>query len=424
MGTGGRVILLLAVAVVAGALLLGSHGSREDTKPGLAREVPKVARRVEVLRKLRFKHTPKPRVVSAKQAEEEGLGEIDRSYPPARRRADEEVLKLLGLIPPKADLRKISGAIYGEQVAGYYDPRHKRLSVVRGASGLSGEIVLAHELTHALEDQRFDIPELPSGTDDRSTASQAITEGTATAVMLDYARRYIGSGDALSQALGGLGEASKKPETKLPRYVQDSLEFPYFGGLSFVQALRQRAGGGWRLVNEAIGKRPPASTEQILHPEKWVARERPVPVSLGAAARARPPGSKAIDRGELGEYDTREILSEALDADAAGRAAAGWGGGRYTLWQRPAPREACAPPCRRRGALVVSWCLGTARDAREFSRALTAWLSLHLHARPRGGGSWRVGAGAAQVVERSRATAIAFAPLAPQAGRLASAAVR
>src|SRR3954452_10695085 len=152
MGTAGRVILLVVVAVVAGALLLGSHSGRKDSKPSLAREVPKVARRVEVLRNLRFKHIPKPRIVSAKQAEAEGLGEIDRSYPPARRRADEEVLKLLGLIPPKADLRKISGAIYGEQVAGYYDPRHKRLSVVRGASGLSGEIVLAHELTHALED--------------------------------------------------------------------------------------------------------------------------------------------------------------------------------------------------------------------------------------------------------------------------------
>src|SRR3954447_12324532 len=408
MGTPGRVILLVVVAVVAGALLLGSHGGRKDSKPSgrkdskpsLAREVPKVARRVEVLRKLRFKHIPKPRIVSAKQAEAEGLGEIDRSYPPARRRADEEVLKLLGLIPPKADLRKISGAIYGEQVAGYYDPRHKRLSVVRGASGLSGEIVLAHELTHALEDQRFDIPEPAAGTDDGSSASQAITEGTATALMLDYGRRYIGSGDALGQALGGLGDATKKPETKLPRYVQNSLEFPYFGGLTFVQALRQRAGGGWRLVNQALAKRPPVSTEQVLHPEKWVARERPGPVALRAAAGALPPGFKRIDRGELGEYDTREILSGALDAAAAGRAAAGWGGGRYVLWQGSAPHTGCAAPCRRRDAFVISWRWDTARDAREFSRALTAWLALHLHARPRGGGSWRVGAGAAHVVER------------------------
>src|SRR4051794_41576909 len=112
MGTGGRVILLLAVALVAGALLLGSHGSREDTKPGLAREVPKVARRVEVLRKLRVKHVPKPRGVSAKLAEKEGLRAVDQSYPPARRRADEEGLKLLRLIPPKAGPRQDSGAVY------------------------------------------------------------------------------------------------------------------------------------------------------------------------------------------------------------------------------------------------------------------------------------------------------------------------
>src|SRR3954452_14658657 len=211
MGTAERVILVVVVALVAGALLFGTSGGHKDAKPGLAAEVPKVAARVAGLRDLKFRKVPVPRTVSAKEAAKEGTGELDSSYPAARRHADEEVLKLLGLIPRRSDLRKINGAIFGEQVAGYYDPRRKRLTVVRGASGFEGVIVLAHELTHALEDQHFDIPEPPPGTDDRSTASQATTEGTATALMLDYARRYS-QGGSLGDALQGLGDAAKGPE--------------------------------------------------------------------------------------------------------------------------------------------------------------------------------------------------------------------
>ena len=98
---------------------------------------------------------PRPAEVSPAQAQRDGLEDLDRSYPAARRRADEEVLKLLGLLEPSVDLRKVSASIFGEGVAGYYDPRNGRLRIVRGAQTADrvlNEITLAHELTHALED--------------------------------------------------------------------------------------------------------------------------------------------------------------------------------------------------------------------------------------------------------------------------------
>src|SRR4051812_48923949 len=157
VGKGKRVIGAVAAAGVA--IGAAGCGGKAQRPPDLVAKVPLIAHRVERIRGETFKHVPRPRVVSPKQAEKEGLASLDRSYPARSRHADEEVLKLLGLLPRNADLRKLSGAVFGEQVAGYYDPRTKRLTVVRGARGFAGEVVLAHELTHALEDQRFKLTE-------------------------------------------------------------------------------------------------------------------------------------------------------------------------------------------------------------------------------------------------------------------------
>src|SRR4051812_23257902 len=164
----------LAVALVGLSLLGGSDGARPA--PAAARPAPVrvIAERVEALRGLRYRKLPRPVAVTPEQARREGLEDLDRSYPAARRRADEEVLKLLGLIEPRIDLRSISASVFGEGVAGYYDPRSKRLRIVDGATpGGLGEIVLAHELTHALEDQRFGLAVQEGESDDGALARLA-----------------------------------------------------------------------------------------------------------------------------------------------------------------------------------------------------------------------------------------------------------
>ena len=166
----------------------------EPTKlPGVA-PVEQIAERVETLRGVRFTDVPDPQTVSTSQARAEGLADLDRSYPAARREADQALYETLGLLPEGTDLREISASMFGEQVAGYYDPRNGRLRIVEGAAGTGNrvvdEMVLAHELTHALEDQVFGLNlESLEASDDGGYARRALIEGTASALMYDYIDR-------------------------------------------------------------------------------------------------------------------------------------------------------------------------------------------------------------------------------------------
>ena len=112
--------------------------------------------------------------------------------------------------------------------------------------------------------------------------------------------------------------------------------FSYFGGQRFVDELKVAAGGGWDLVDFAYQRRLPASTEQILHPEKYLDDERPLPVSGPPDAGA---GWKEVDAGVVGEFVTREILRQDAEKVGADAAAAGWGGDRYRLFRRAGAPE-------------------------------------------------------------------------------------
>ena len=197
MGTPMAVILAVLVLLLGVSVAIGWDEDEGGAKPASARIAPigTIEARVERLRGLRFESRPVPQTVSPAQARREGLADLDRSYPSERRRADEEVLKLLGLIDPKVDLRAASSSVFGEQVAGYYDPRTRRLRVVSGASTsgrVLNEIVLAHELTHALEDQRLGLDqERLASNDDRALAYLSLVEGSATDVMYAYGGRYF-----------------------------------------------------------------------------------------------------------------------------------------------------------------------------------------------------------------------------------------
>ena len=213
----------LTIMAVLAALLMGlwflTEGSAEEPAPEPVAPVDEIARRVEALRGLKFDTLPEPVQVTPAQAEREGLEDLDRSYPTARRRADEQVLKLLGLIDPSVDLREVSGSLFSEGVLGYYDPRTKRLRVVKGAATggrVLAEMTLAHELTHALEDQRFGLDLEGEGCgDDAALARLALVEGTASELMYAYADRHFTAEETLGGVLGSafqpLGLAARLP---------------------------------------------------------------------------------------------------------------------------------------------------------------------------------------------------------------------
>jgi hypothetical protein len=166
--------------------------------------------------------------------------------------------------------------------------------------------------------------------------------------MQGYMLRHVGFGAALGGLLGGGLDTGPT----LPPFLQRQLLFPYVDGLTFAQALYDRGGGTWKLVDLAARVRPPASTEQVLHPEKWIAVEPPLEVPLRVSLGA---GWERVAAGVWGEWQTRELLG------GDDEAAAGWGGDRYELWRRGDAH-----------VLVMRWAWDTQRDLDEFAAALRA----------------------------------------------------
>jgi hypothetical protein len=371
------VLAVVAVALVVVFAAIGVLGGEEEeaepaaerpSGPSLqqvTRRVEEVARGVERARELEFERLPRVRVVSADEARRAGLAELDRSVPARLQRIEERLLAMLGLLPPDARLREIVGTALTSEVAGYYIPRSDTLALVRGEGieGLFGEVALAHELGHALEDQHFGIE--PHGSSgflrDRAVAESALHEGSATLVMVDYLALSRG-GMALpeglrSRLLEELEGLALPASSGLPRYVREGLVFPYAAGSRFVDRIQQE--GGWAAVDRAFGRDAPASTEQIMHPRKYERGERPVRVRLGGYRGQLPPGARVVARGDLGEFDTAQFLLEANGRRRAEEAAAGWGGSAFELWLLPGGQD----------LLAMAWAWDTPRDAREFARA-------------------------------------------------------
>ena len=334
------------------------------------------------------------------QTRADSLHDLDRHTTAAERRTATQVLVLLGLLKPDVDLRAIEGDVAGQQVAGYYDTRRKRLAIVAGpgaADDVTSEITLAHELDHALDDQRIGLRDLGSaGADDYVSAYTALVEGVATSVMSQYARRYIDPSRALGSAFASAGPALASTKN-IPPYLLASILFSYTSGEKFVNELRT-AGHGWKLVNYALRTRPPRSTEQVIHPEKYFIDERPVSVGVSGVRQLFPRGWKRAAGGTMGEFDTDQILKLGVSDAVAGDAAAGWGGGSYVLWQGPGSRS----------ALVLAWAWDTPRDAAQFDAALRQYLARKLHGRA-----------TVRTIGRSR-TLLAIAPTVPLAERVAA----
>lgn len=291
------------------------------------------------------------------------LAEVfDAEYPEARARADERTFIAFGMLPPGTDLRKLRARLLRENIAGFYDerPGRKRLYAVSAERRLtpSNQVVLAHELRHALQDQYVDVHALFPGDagdfDDRRLAVLAVLEGDATLVMERFLLNRLGPAAAVPPVGSPLdGAALSLPGT--PRILSDQLLQPYLVGRAF--AARLLADGGWEAVRAAWEK-PPRSTEQVLHPERFTAREEPLSVALPPPAR----GARTVAEGVLGELLVRTFL-DGEPAERVHAAAAGWGGDAYRVEETG-------------GATLLTWrsVWDTEDDAREFAQAAEARL--------------------------------------------------
>jgi hypothetical protein len=362
------VVALGAIGVLTGEGEQAEPAAERSGGPSLeqvAERLEEVARDVERVRELEFDRLPPVRLVSLEQSTRDSLRELDHYISRRRQRIEERLLVMLGLVPPGTRLRELVGKALGEEVAGYYIPRTETMALIRGVSpgGFFGEVTLAHELTHALEDQHFGL-EIESNLflRDRALAQTALHEGSATVAMVDYVALSQGGGEELpgglrSLVLEELEGVAMPVSTGLPRYVRESLVFPYVAGGRFVDRVEAR--GGWEAVNRAFGEDDPASTEQVIHPEKYEAGERPVRVRLRGGRAALPSRARVVARGDIGEFDTAQFLRDANGRARSEQAAAGWGGSAFELWRLPGGGD----------VLVMAWAWDTPRDAREFAAA-------------------------------------------------------
>jgi hypothetical protein len=353
------IVVLLALLLGAAAFAF-EDGGEEPAAPLRPASLERIVASVERERGLEFERVPRPEVVTGEQARREGLESLDQDYPPPRRRADEQMLAMLGLVPEGTDLKEAYATSLGELVAGYYDPRKNRLRIVSGAqteNRVLYEMVMAHELTHVLEDQayEFDLDVLAAG-GDRALALTALIEGTASVLMVRYAAERFGE----EELLAGVAASAFQDTGDLPPFLTAQLVWPYTAGEAFVRRLLRVGGDEWRLVDAAMRFRPPESTEQILHPGKYLRLEEPRRVSLRGPLRALGDGWRPLVRSTFGEWQTQKLLARAGGTGSA-PAAAGWGGDSYALLGRGDER-----------ALMMRWVWDTPRDEAEFAEALRA----------------------------------------------------
>lgn len=283
------------------------------------------------------------------------------------------VLSALGLVKPTYDL--YTNALNGltDSLGGFYFPWNDELYVIGTRFSGIERFVFSHEFGHALTDQHFDIGDLgvyPVCLSDaqRCQAIRALVEGDATLVMNQWWEQYANPQDYLD-ILNYRPPAQTLPEQFPPPYVLRDSQFPYVEGLAFVEALYAR--GRWARVNQAYGDLP-ESTEQILHPSKYFAREAPIPMAETSMENVLGPDWRLLDSNSLGEWMTYLLLAYGADVDAqvddaaARTAANGWGGDRYQVYFNDAMAQTI---------LAARWAWDTQADANGFINAMKDHLN-------------------------------------------------
>jgi hypothetical protein len=246
----------------------------------------------------------------------------------AEMEAAEKLYRVLGLIDEDYDLVDNEIEVLREYIAGLYDSEKEEIYLIldRYTSDLWLEVTFAHEFTHALQDQHFDLDALydQSPTTDSSLALQTLIEGDATLVMVEYAYEYLFEMSfERSDLLEAIQEVEQGEYQDAPTVVRETSWFPYDQGIVFVAALAER--GGWEQVNQAFLD-PPETTEQVMHPDKYLAGEVGHPPEVGSLADMLGPGWVELMRDVLGELYIRVYLERELGSEDALMAAEGWEG--------------------------------------------------------------------------------------------------
>lgn len=323
--------------------------STEGAGGNIETVVPAIEAFVEQARGLRFKTAVTVTLLGDREFEER-VTETDTEETEEVEHA-EAVLRAMGLIDDGVDLAAVVRSLTAGAALGFYDPHTKEL-VVRGTRPSPFvRSVLAHELAHALEDQHFNLDRDHLG-DEAFLGFEALAEGSAVRIEERY-RRSLSPADRRAADREEQSQGGSVPD--VPEVVQVIFGFPYAYGPDLVAAIL-KAGGQGRLDRAFVD--PPASSEQVLDPDRYLDGDKPVPVPVPAA------DGTAFDDGEIGQLFLALMLRSGLADDTARTAADGWGGDHYVAWKEGA-----------RTCVRMDFVMDTAADTAELTAALAGWTA-------------------------------------------------
>jgi hypothetical protein len=387
----GGICWALACASAAPAAGPAEDGMTSEQLLKLADEVQK---EVEELRGWKFKRPVKKDVYTEEQLRryiEKKL--FDEQYGGGKLELTQAFLRMVGLIPADCDVRKTIIDVLLNQIGGFYDPDENAFFMLKRGGVDYGPILnrtlIAHELTHALDDQYFELNRFlkdPSLTEDSERAIGAVVEGSATELMMRYMQRAMMSGDFelgdIQRVMADEMERSKVL-IQAPPYFS-TIVASYLCGMSFMRRGQLAAAVPGAETKDPIAedlrqamKNPPTTSEQILHPEKYwerSSRDEPVIVDDGDVEQwLRPTGLRVIHKNTVGELlcslltsdASRELslVGAALPSYWTNDAASGWGGDRfYLLAPGKTDKQAQQAADGRRGVWITLWDTPSDRD--------------------------------------------------------------
>ena len=356
--------LLSLICLVAGSFLPVGHAQTAAAGPArnaaIISTTAAVLKETSELRQLSILKEVKSGAQSRDDIQRMIVKNLDAATTPAEMHAAEVFLKAFGLAPKEFAYRDFLIKLLTEQVAGYYDPKAQQFYLADWIELEGQKPVMAHELTHALQDQHFNLKRFekwPKGDSDAELAAHALIEGDATLAMTLYMAKNPLVALAFIRTLGAQ-ELAAEQFKQAPRALRESLLFPYEEGSAWATQLYRR--GGWEMVSQAFSKLP-QSTEQILHAQKYFDYEAPQKLALPDFKGVLGPTWKRIETDVNGEWGFYLILDEFLnDTAESKRAAAGWGGDSFAIYETGKPDEVFV-------AQLTAW--DTALDATEFFEA-------------------------------------------------------
>ena len=333
----------------------GRAGDGGPVPPAIAQ----VQRHVEEVRGLTFRRPVRVDAVSQEELVRRLEGALHHSFPAGLYRRRSLAWATIGVISPGASIRAEVEEFASGQVVGFYVPTSGELVFIGSERPTPFQrVVLAHELTHALDDQYFHLERLDRlearCRDEALGAAIGVVEGSAQYFSILYAQRFLTVEEQLGLASGAVPAVGD-----VERFIVELQTWPYLAGMAFVGALEEE--GGVRAVNEAL-ERFPVSTEQVIHPERYP-NDAPRVVDVPDLSAALGEGWRDLDVMEVGEAWLRIMLGLRVDDATARDAASGWDGGIYRAWSHG-----------RDVAVVLETVWDRAADARAFADALRSWI--------------------------------------------------